>query len=333
MTQRDTAERIGVKARTLRRWQRQWRGDRLGAHPRGRPRGRAGRERRREVWEWIDRMGPRVGLPTLRGRFPEVARAELVRLQRFYRRWWRRKHRRLIHRLTWTRPGTVWAADFAHVPRPIDGCFPRLLAVRDLASHAQLQARPALGEDVATAREVLEDLVRRHGPPLVLKTDNGPAFVSAELQAWADHHGVRQLFSPPRTPSYNGSIEAGIRSLKARAHHEAFRRGRPGHWSSEDLGAARRQANATARPWGWRGPTPAEVWQERSRIEPWERHRWQQIYRRMAEEERQRRRVSSLQGLSHAERATIDRRAIRRTLVAHGLLWFRRSRISPPIFS
>ena len=34
--------------------------------------------------------------------------------------------------------GTVWAVDFAQAPQPIDGVYPYLLAVRDLASSKQL---------------------------------------------------------------------------------------------------------------------------------------------------------------------------------------------------
>jgi hypothetical protein len=39
--------------------------------------------------------------------------------------------------LHWTRPGAVWAIDFAEPPLPIEGSYSRLLAVRDLASGYQ----------------------------------------------------------------------------------------------------------------------------------------------------------------------------------------------------
>ena len=74
------------------------------------------------------------------------------------------------------------------------------------------------------------------------------------------------LLSPPRTPWYNGAIEAGIGSLRTRVHHEAARHGRPALWTCDDLEAARRQANRTARPWGHHSPTPHDVWTQRQPI-------------------------------------------------------------------
>ena len=41
---------------------------------------------------------------------------------------------RLLRVLHWHQPGAVWAMDHADPPRPIDGRWPHILAVRDLAS-------------------------------------------------------------------------------------------------------------------------------------------------------------------------------------------------------
>ncbi len=69
---------------------------------------------------------------------------------------------------------------------------------------------------------------------------------------------VRPLFSPPYTPEYNGSIEAGNGALKTRTHEEAARHGRDGHWTADDAEAARRMANEMTYPDGPRGPTRYE---------------------------------------------------------------------------
>ncbi|MFQ5844444.1 MAG: transposase family protein [Planctomycetota bacterium] len=284
---------------------------------------------REEILAVFEALGPRLGLPSLRGMFPQVARAELVDLQRRYRRWWRRKHPRLVHRLTWSSPGAVWAADFSHPPEPIDGVLPRLLAVRDLASRMGLEAAPAPNETAGTARVVLEELVRAHGAPLVLKTDNGPAFISGEFKQWATTHGVLQLYSPPVLPEYNGSMEAGIGALKARIRF----RNTEGTltWSADEVEAARCEANTTARPWGWRGPTPAERWQRRIPLTATERAECRRTYERMAEEEKRKRQIAPGAILSHWQQSSIDRVAIRRMLTEKGFLFFRRSRISPPM--
>ena len=59
--------------------------------------------------------------------------------------------------------------------------------------------------------------------------------------------------------------------MKARTDHHAARSGRPGEWSCEDLEAARLEANETGRPWGSRGGTPDEAWQDRKRVTDEER--------------------------------------------------------------
>src|SRR5262249_36803615 len=135
---------------------------------------------------------------------------------RRYRRIWRRRRRLLLHRLHWRRPGTVWAIDFTEPQQPIDGCYPRLLAVRDLASGYQLLWLPVADESEDTAIPALQALFRQHGAPLVLKSDNGSAFIGERLALLLQSLQILPLFSPPRLPSYNGSCEAGIGSMKTR---------------------------------------------------------------------------------------------------------------------
>jgi len=84
--------------------------------------------------------------PALRDLFPEVARGALENLLERCRSVYRRRSRWLVHTLRWTRPGTVWATDFTTPPALIDGVYPRLLLVRDLASGRQLLGLPCPGE-------------------------------------------------------------------------------------------------------------------------------------------------------------------------------------------
>lgn len=49
-------------------------------------------------------------------------------------------------------------------------------------------------------------------------------------------------------PQYNGAIESGIGSLKTRVETQAAHRGHPGMWTGDDVEAARREADVTARP-------------------------------------------------------------------------------------
>ncbi len=254
-----------------------------------------------------------------------------MELQRRYRRAWRRKQRLLVGVLHWTRPGSVWAMDFTEPAAPIDGLFPEILAVRDLGSGYTLAALPSVDEKAGTALGLLQALARVWGPPLVLKVDNGSAFREHDVKAWAASQGVLPLYSPPYVPEYNGSIEAGGGSLKVRAHHQSVRHGRPGEWTCDDVEAARMQGNELGRPWGRRGPTPQEAWRGRAGISDNERAAFLDTYLAHARQERRARELGEHEVLSHEEQSSVDRMAISRALIDHGLLKVRGRRITPPV--
>jgi transposase InsO family protein len=229
------------------------------------------------VLEVFHEVGPHVGLPTLRATFPTVPRSELTDLQAAFRQHVRVTYRRSMEELHWTTPSRVWAMDHAQPPSPIDGCYRRVLAVRDLASGMQLAWLPVLDETAETTAAVLRMLFACHGAPLVLKSDNGSPFISQLLYELLAAWEVVPLFSPVQMPEYNASCEAGIGALKDRTSALAARSTRvldalgrafEGSllWTSDDLEAARRQANELHRPWGHRGPTRSELWAARSPI-------------------------------------------------------------------
>jgi hypothetical protein len=142
---------------------------------------------------------------------------------------------------------------------------------------------------------------------------------------------VIPLFSPPRTPGYNGAIEAGIGSLKTRTQTHAARYGRPGWWTWDDVEAARAEANATARPRGPSGPTPDASWHARRPVTPAERGMFQVTVARLRTHERSQSMVHREDPLSENDEAIVDRRAVRRALEEHGYLLYSRRRIQLPI--
>jgi hypothetical protein len=129
---------------------------------------------------------------------------------------------------------------------------------------------------------------------------------------------VEHLRSPPDCPEYNGSCEVGVGSMKTRSHHKAARRGCPGQWNCDDVEAARRQANETARPWGVNGPTPQDVWESRERIT------WSQRQAFAREVKKQERQVRQAEGMetekSQASKAMLMRVVLSKVLIALGLL-------------
>jgi hypothetical protein len=325
------AARVGLSARTLRLWQQQQRWGSLRVLALGRPTLRSPREQRQRVLELLSWLGPGLGLPSLRACFPAVSRAELADLLARYRRCWRRWHTTEQWRLHWAVPGAVWAMDFTEPSMAVDGLYPYLLAVRDLASGQQLLWQPLAQ---ATAQEVegaLTSLFVEHGAPLVLKSDNGGAFCAEGVQELLRGSGVIPLFSPPYWPRYNGSIEAGIGAMRTRTERQAARAGRSGQWTWNDAEAARSEANAESRPRGQAGATAEQWWQERSRIRAEERSRfaarvaqWRQEVRPEAGREAEQEQVGA------EEEAARERRAIQRALVEHDILSFSRRRFPSP---
>jgi transposase InsO family protein len=330
-TLQETAELLHLAPRTLRGWQDAvsaagWRLQRLGRpvlHSLGRD--------RRAVIAFIDELGPAVGVPMLEACFPAMPRAELAELLALYRRGWRRRHHQALHVLHWQLAGSVWAMDFAEAPQPIDGLYPYLLAVRDLASGRSLAWLPLTTATAAETIPALAPLFARYGAPLLLKTDNGSPFCAEATLDFLYRAGVLPLFSPPYLPRYNGAIEAGIGSLKSRSESHATRHERPGQWTWDDVEAARLEANATARPRGPRGPTPDALWAGRRHITQEERHSLQTSVDRQRTEVRARDGWPVAGPLAVQEARAVDRQAIRRALEQHGYLLYSRRRIPLPI--
>lgn len=326
-----TAERLGLAPRTLAAWNQQWRQERLHAVPRGRPCRRASVARRNEIIAFLRQVGPGLGLPSLQARFPEVARAELSNLQRRFRRVYRRQHRRLLRSLQWQTPGTVWALDHCQAPEPIDGVFPYILNVRDLASGQVLGWIPVTAADAQTTLRLVERLFHEHGPPLVLKSDNGSAFIDATFRELLDRWKVVALRSPPHTPQYNGSCEAGGGAMKQRTEEQATLDGHPGRWTSADLEAALVVANVVLHPHGPNHETPAELWRARAPIPCETRAAFLAELERQRPVAREELNLAADASLSRPQQDQVDRVAISRTLVEFDLVRFTRRSIAPPL--
>lgn len=212
--------------------------------------------------------GPAASVAAVQAWCPTASRRAIAAWMRGERR-----HRRAqLHVVRWQRPGRVWAMDFSEAPQPIDGVYRYLLHVRDLASHCHLAALPIPQPTAAVVGDLLQALVRRWRPPLVLKVDNGSAFISQALQSWAGATGIRLLYSPPRWPRYNGAIEASIGSITMRAFHVAAAAGHPDAWSSDDVEYARTWANTIVRRPS--GDSAYACWTRRSQITRVERRRF-----------------------------------------------------------
>jgi len=327
LSQQQAASRLGISPRTLRDWRRRWKADRLAWCPRGRPPTTCDAATRNQVVRFLHQVsGPAVGLPALRPLFPQVSRCILEDLLRRYRRVWRRRYRRKGYRLTWHVPGAVWAMDFSEAPHPIDGVYGYLFAVRDLASHYQLAWQPVENERTETVLPLLQDLFQEHGPPRVLKSDQGSAFIAQVLGQLMDRCDVAQLFSPPRTPQYNGAVERSNGTLKTYTGLHAIHEGHPFRWTSDDVEHARQLANTISRPWGHKGPTPQEAWQARPTIDTSQRQTFVEQLNRNRPQAAIDLGLTDLTFQSASNQRQLDRLAISRTLEQLGYLSMKRAR-------
>lgn len=212
--------------------------------------------------------GPHVAIATLHAWCPAASRRAITAWRR--REWQRQRRRSRV--LRWTQSGRVWAMDFSDAPHPIDGEYGALLHVRDLASHYHLAALPVSRLSSRAACGLVRALCATAAAPLVLKVDNGSAFRSRQLRAWADAAGTTLLYSPPRTPRYNGAIEGSIGALTTRAHHGAVLADHAEYWTCADVEAARVAANLSVARRSQ--PTPWQRWQQSSAITAAERRRF-----------------------------------------------------------
>jgi transposase InsO family protein len=318
--QGETAVGLGLSPRTLRSWDELERTGRLLGRRRGRPLKRSGVEARNEVIRAIAEHGPQIGVRTLRSLFPRLARGEIKDLLERYRAQYAREHARLLWALDWTTPGVVWAMDHTEPPSPVDGESRAVLSLRDLSSGAQLLWKEELGPRASEVAKHLEGAFETHGAPLVVKVDNGSAFIAEEFQEACRRWGVELLWSPPRMPRYNGAIEAAIRWLKERTEHVALKAGRPGQWIAEDLQVALALTNRLPKD-GEKDPTArGAVFENRAPILDELRAAFQT---RLSEERASERRERGLRPeaeLSRREWAEVDRKAMCRALVALGFL-------------
>src|SRR5580698_7339184 len=106
-----------------------------------------------------------------------------------------------------TAANQVWAMDFVH-DQLFDGRKIRVLTVVDTFTRLSpvIDVRQSYrGADVVDA---LEQAAREVGYPKAIRVDNGPEFISRELDLWAFLRGVTLDFSRPGKPTDNAFIES-----------------------------------------------------------------------------------------------------------------------------
>jgi transposase InsO family protein len=117
----------------------------------------------------------------------------------------------LMKRIQWLWSGLAWSCDATEFGEAGSLIIP----VQDLASRYRFQPLVTDRLDGHQIAAHLEQLFRRHRPPLFLKRDNGSPFNHHRVDELLARFGVLPLNNPPYFPRYNGAMEKGIRDLKS----------------------------------------------------------------------------------------------------------------------
>lgn len=110
-------------------------------------------------------------------------------------------------RIVPTASNQSWAMDFMHDVLA-DGSKIRFLTIVDTFSRESLALEVAMGFKSAQVVEVLRRVVDERGTPERIHCDNGPEFVSLQLDQWAYWNRVKLDFSRPGRPSDNAFCES-----------------------------------------------------------------------------------------------------------------------------
>jgi transposase InsO family protein len=315
-----------IPLRTLQKWEKEEIDNGLELRALGRKPERGDVSERNKAVKTLRDNGPCVGVPTLRKLHPELGREELTEIKRRYVHILDKRYKPVIRKLTWTRPGTVWAMDFTEPPNPAEEIFEQILVVEDLASGQPLEAICLPGKTSRVVAAILRKLFEEHGPPLLLKSDNDSCFKAKRVRKVLEEWNVFLLLSPPRSPWYNGSVEHCIGDLKRFALYRALRNGRPFHWTCDDVSGAREFMTCVVRS---DGRTRREVFEGRKPVTLDERIRFLCTYEKKERRARAKLGFDPYEVLGPRSRSKVDRLALEWALVECGYLFFRSRRISP----
>lgn len=131
----------------------------------------------------------------------------------------RRKHRKRINRpykeaLTQPiLPNQMWSMDFMSDSLE-DGRKVRILNVLDDYNRESKAIRCGISMPSARVIRILEEVIEIQGKPERVRTDNGPEFISHEIEEWFKTNQIDHLAIQPGKPNQNGFIERFNRTFR-----------------------------------------------------------------------------------------------------------------------
>lgn len=107
----------------------------------------------------------------------------------------------------------VWSMDFMH-DQLGDGRTFRLFNVIDDFNREGLGIEIDLSLPSERVIRSLEQIISWRGCPSVLRCDNGPEYISATMQKWAQERGIRIEYIQPGKPQQNAYVERFNRTVR-----------------------------------------------------------------------------------------------------------------------
>ena len=156
-------------------------------------------------------------------------------------------------------PNHVWSYDLVS-DQTACGRRIRCLTVIDEFTRYGLSIYTSRSITSGHVKSVLKDLFAKWGPPVCIKSDNGPEFVAKKIQDWLPKAGVKTRYIDPGSPWQNGHNES---------FNAVFRDGCLDRWLFYSVQEARRVINVwldeynTERPHGALAGVPPARYVER----------------------------------------------------------------------
>jgi putative transposase len=107
----------------------------------------------------------------------------------------------------------TWSIDFMH-DRLADGRSIRLFNVIDDFNREGLAIEVDFSLPAERVVRTLNQIIEWRGRPRTIRCDNGPEYISATLQAWAEQCGVRLEYIQPGKPQQNAYVERYNRTVR-----------------------------------------------------------------------------------------------------------------------
>jgi putative transposase len=107
----------------------------------------------------------------------------------------------------------VWSMDFMSDAMENSRKF-RTLNIIDDHNREALWLEASFSFPSRLVIQALENVIAEKGQPKIIRTDNGPEFISGEFQKWCASKGIKQQFTQPGKPMQNGYIERFNRSFR-----------------------------------------------------------------------------------------------------------------------